>query len=170
MLVRGSFIHAVIQGAFACWNSSPLNPPVLFSQRLYFPGTVLGWELGGGGVEGDWGRITPMNGRGLSKDLGWWASLMSFYPLRWEEMEGSSTALWVPSPPVFTEDMAPSTALVSVTVSVCACHQAWCCMSMTSHKSRQEEACETASHERNKLAGGEMLAGVYVVKPASFSL
>lgn len=41
---------------------------------------------------------------------------------------------------------------------------------MTSHKSRQEEACETAGHERSELAGGETLAGEPVVQPASFSL
>lgn len=59
---------------------------------------------------------------------------------------------------------------MSLTVSVWACHGAWCCISMTSHKSRQGVACETASHERSELAGGEVLVGVYIVKPASFSL
>lgn len=88
-----------------------------------------------------------------------------FYPRHWKDMEGRSSVHWVPSFPSLQWVCGP---VRSPGLSHWVCHRAWCCISMTSHKSRQEEACETGSHERSELAGGEMLAGVYIVKLASF--
>ena len=61
----------------------PSPPPTLFSFGcfifLFFLFFLFFFFLGmgGGAVEGDWGRITPGNRRGLS---GRWGSLMSFIP------------------------------------------------------------------------------------------
>ena len=84
MLGRGDYIHAVTQWALAWWNSSPSlpSPHTLLLWLLYFPVFFVFFVffflgMGGGAVEGDWGRITPGNRRGLS---GRWGSLMSFIP------------------------------------------------------------------------------------------
>ncbi|MEQ2193739.1 hypothetical protein XENOCAPTIV_011899 [Xenoophorus captivus] len=53
---------------------------------------------------------------------------------------------------------------VSVTASVGDPRRALCCISMVSHKSRVDEVCETAQHEKNHIAGGEMLAGLKTVE------
>lgn len=143
------------------WNSSPQTPSSLLSATLFSQFWV------GNGSWRSWWWLRQNNTSEWKGALGGQALLRSFIL---SSERRCSSVRWVPSFPVFAEDMTQSMAQMSVTVSVRACRGAWCCISMTSHKSRQEEASETASHERSELTGGEMLIGVYIVKPASFSL
>lgn len=138
---------------------------VSFSSRLlYFPGFGMG--TGGGGVEGDWGRIIAMNGRGLLGD-GPCSCLLS------SEVKGDGRVAAQPT------GCQASQSLLRIWPSPWPRCQSLCLCELAIKPDAASQWPHTKVGRRRPvklqamkevLARGEMLAGVYIVKPASFSL